>query len=75
MSYIRHHVIGDYKYGDFKINNKYKSEYGLKSQFLHSFSLKFNCLNKQYYYLNNKEFKCDLPNEFKMIINQKTDIL
>lgn len=75
MSYIRHHVIGDYKYGDFKINNKYKSKYGLKSQFLHSFSLKFNCLNKQYYYLNNKEFKCDLPNEFKMIINQKTDIL
>ena len=71
MSYIRHHVIGDYKYGDYKISNKYKNTYGLKSQFLHSFSLKFNCLNKRYYYLNNKEFTCELPNEFLGILNAK----
>ena len=50
MSYIRHHVIGDYKYGDFKINNKYKSEFGLTSQFLHSFSFTFNCLEGKYKY-------------------------
>ena len=71
MSYIRHHVIGDYKYGDFKINNKYKNEYGLNSQFLHSYSLAFNCLEGKYKYLNGKNFVSELPENFKKIINSK----
>lgn len=71
MSYIRHHVIGDYKYGDFKINNKYKNEFGLSTQFLHSYSLKFNCQNKQFSYLNGKTFVCDLPKNFYEIIKTK----
>ena len=71
MSYIRHHVIGDYKYGDFKINNKYKNEYGLNSQFLHSYSLAFNCLEGKYKYLNGKNFVSELRENFKKIINSK----
>ena len=71
LSYIRHHVIGDYKYGDFKINNKYKNEYGLNSQFLHSYSLAFNCLEGKYKYLNGKNFVSELPENFKKIINSK----
>ena len=71
MSYIRHHVIGDYKYGDFKINNKYKNEFGLISQFLHSYSLTFNCLEGKYKYLNGKNFISELPENFKKIINSK----
>ena len=71
MSYIRHHVIGDYKYGDFKINNKYKNEFGLISQFLHSYSLTFNCLEGKYKYLNGKKFISELPKNFKNIINSK----
>ena len=69
MSYIRHHVIGDYKYGDFKINNKYKSSFGLTTQFLHSYSLKFINLTGKYAYLNDKEFKCGLYEEYLKIIN------
>ncbi|MBO7614175.1 MAG: RluA family pseudouridine synthase [Bacilli bacterium] len=71
MSYIRHHVIGDYKYGDFKINNKYKNEYGLTTQFLHSYSLTFNCLDGKYKYLDGKHFVCDLPEGLKNILNSK----
>ena len=71
MSYIRHHVVGDYKYGDFKINNKYKNEYGLTTQFLHSYSLTFNCLDGKYKYLDGKHFVCDLPECLKSILNSK----
>lgn len=71
MSYIRHHVIGDYKYGDFKINNKYKNEFGLTTQFLHSYSLTFNCLDGEYKYLNGKKFSCEMPENFKKILNSK----
>ena len=71
MSYIRHHVIGDYKYGDFKINNKYKNEYGLTTQFLHSYSLSFNCLDKEYKYLDGKKFTCEMPEKFQKILNSK----
>ena len=71
MSYIRHHVIGDYKYGDFKINNKYKAEFGVTSQLLHSYSLKFNCQNKNFSYLNGKIFIAELPQNVKNIINSK----
>lgn len=71
MSYIRHHVIGDYKYGDFKINNKYKNEFGLTTQFLHSYSLTFNCLDGEYKYLNGKKFSCEMPENYKKILNSK----
>lgn len=71
MSYIRHHVIGDYKYGDFKINNKYKNEFGLTTQFLHSYSLCFNCLDKDYKYLDGKKFTCEMPENFLKIVNSK----
>lgn len=69
MSYIRHHVIGDYKYGDFKINNIFKKEYNLSSQFLHSYKLFFNNLNTKFSYLNNKEFLAEIPPEFSKIIS------
>ena len=34
-----HPIIGDYKYGDRRINDQYRSAYGLKSQLLHSVRL------------------------------------
>ena len=33
MSYLRHHVVGDIKYGDYKINNIFKREFGFENQF------------------------------------------
>lgn len=37
LSYIKHPVIGDYKYGDASVNKKFKEIYGITSQMLHSY--------------------------------------
>ncbi len=68
MSYIRHHVVGDSKYGDFKINNKMEKEYGFKNQFLHANEIIFGTLDKPLQYLSNKKFLADMPEEFNDLI-------
>ena len=70
MSYIRHHVVGDIKYGDYKVNNIFKREYGFENQFLHAYKLKFLNLKGPLNYLNNKEFSVDLPSELQEILNK-----
>ena len=70
MSYIRHHVVGDIKYGDYKVNNIFKREFGFENQFLHANSLKFLSLKGLLNYLNNKEFSADLPPELQEILKK-----
>ena len=70
MSYIRHHVVGDIKYGDYKVNNIFKREFGFENQFLHAYKLKFLNINGSLNYLKNKEFSCDLPIELQEILKK-----
>ena len=70
MSYIRHHVVGDIKYGDYKVNNIFKREFGFENQFLHANSLKFLSIKGPLNYLNNKEFSVDLPPELQEILKK-----
>ena len=70
MSYIRHHVIGDIKYGDYKVNNFFKREFGFENQFLHAYKLKFLAINGPLTYLKNKEFSVDLPIELQEILKK-----
>ena len=70
MSYIRHHVVGDIKYGDYKINNLFKREFGFENQFLHAYKLKFLDINGPLNYLKNKEFSCNLPIELEEILKK-----
>ena len=70
MSYIRHHVVGDIKYGDYKINNIFKREFGFENQFLHAYKLKFLNINGPLNYLKNREFSCDLPPELEEILKK-----
>ena len=70
MSYIRHHVVGDIKYGDYKINNIFKRKFGFENQFLHAFRLKFLDINGPLNYLKNKEFSCNLPPELEEILKK-----
>ena len=62
LSSINHPLIGDYKYGDVRLNDYYKKKYGLKSQLLTAYQL--NCL------LNNKDIniKGDIPKLFSDIL-------
>jgi len=70
MSYIRHHVIGDIKYGDYKINNIFKREFNFENQFLHAYKIKFLDIKGPLNYLKNKEFSCDLPTELEEILKK-----
>ena len=74
MSYIRHHVVGDEKYGDYKINNLFKKQYAFEGQFLHSFSLKFGEIRGKMSYLSNRIFKADMPEEMKKILENLTNL-
>lgn len=70
MSYIRHHVVGDIKYGDYKINNIFKREFNFENQFLHAYKIKFLDIKGPLNYLKNKEFSCDLPTELEEILKK-----
>ena len=70
MSYLRHHVVGDIKYGDYKVNNIFKREFGFENQFLHAFKLKFLDINGSLNYLKNKEFSVELPPELQEILKK-----
>ena len=70
MSYIRHHVIGDNKDGDYKVNNVFKRDFGFENQFLHAFKLKFLDINGPLNYLKNREFSADLPLELQEILKK-----
>ena len=70
MSYIRHHVVGDIKYGDYKVNNIFKREFGFENQFLHAYKLKFLDIKGPLNYLKNKEFSCSLPLELEEILKK-----
>ena len=70
MSYIRHHVVGDIKYGDYKVNNLFKREFGFENQYLHAYKIKFLDINGPLNYLKNKEFSCNLPSELEEILKK-----
>ena len=70
MSYIRHHVVGDGKYGDFKINNMIDKEYGFKNQFLHASEVHFGQLDKPLENLSKKSFKAPLPKEYSLLLDK-----
>lgn len=70
MSYIRHHVVGDTKYGDYKINNLFEKEYGFKNQFLHASEMHFGKLKKPLENLSSKCFKAEMPKEYKDLLEK-----
>ena len=70
MSYIRHHVVGDTKYGDFKINNEFAKKFGFKDQFLHASEIHFGKLAYPLQYLSSKSFKAEMPEEYTNILNK-----
>ena len=68
LASINHPVVGDEKYGDFKINKKFYEKYKLKNQFLHAHELRFGELGEPLKYLKNTNFVADLPNEYVKIL-------
>lgn len=68
-------IVGDTKYGKDTTNLFFENRYNLKSQFLHSFSLRFTALKEPLEYLNGKRFYAPLPkDEIQILQNLKSHI-
>lgn len=61
-------IVGDHKYGDIPVNRELHNKYGLKSQFLHAYSLKFYNCPELLKNLEDRTFKAELPSMFNKIL-------
>lgn len=72
LSSISHPIIGDFKYGDKSVNEKFKREYGIKSQLLHSFRLVYPNSDisdtDTFKALKGKCFEASYNNDFRKVI-------
>lgn len=67
LASMGHPIIGDYKYGNRNINDKYKKEYHIKSQMLHSWQLAFREVEGACSNLSNQTFTAKPPKIFDLI--------
>ncbi|MCP1109261.1 RluA family pseudouridine synthase [Ohessyouella blattaphilus] len=65
---IGHGLVGDYKYGGSVRNDKYKRQYGLSAQFLHSYEVVFPELPERLSDLSRQSFQAPLPTLYKTIL-------
>lgn len=61
-------IIGDGKYGNFKINDEFLKLYGLKNQFLHAYSFEFLNISGNLSYLSKKKFVAELPEVLENVL-------
>ena len=67
LSHLGNPIIGDFKYGDKKLNSFFDNKFGLNYQFLYAYKLIFKKANGKLEYLNNKTVAEALPPMFKKI--------
>lgn len=63
-------VVGDAKYGDFKLNKEIEEKYNFKNQFLVSYRLSFNNVDGPLKKLNKKSFEISLPNDLVELLSK-----
>jgi 23S rRNA pseudouridine955/2504/2580 synthase len=64
---IGHPLITDGKYGNEKTNTKFRNEFGLKYQLLHSYQIIFPEMSGELDYLSNKIITAEVPEYFRII--------
>lgn len=72
LSSLGYPIIGDRKYGNKDLNDRFKKEYGIENQILHGYKLEFGGLTDDLKYLNNRSFEAPLDDIFA---NIKKDVL
>ena len=69
LASIGHPILGDFKYGDRRVNERVRSNYKITSQMLHSFRLVMpEDLPAPLHYLGKKEFSAPLPESFLRVM-------
>ena len=61
------YILGDVKYGSPGGNSFAKKNFGLTTQFLHAYRLRFDKCPEPFAYLNGREFTAPLPEELEKI--------
>jgi pseudouridine synthase, RluA family len=61
-------VIGDVKYGDKEVNKEVRRRFDLTTQLLHAYKLRFDGCAEGFEYLDGKEIKAKMPEEFEKIL-------
>lgn len=69
LASVDHPVLGDAKYGNFKINKEIKEKFGFENQFLHAYKLSFKKIKGHLSYLSGKSFECNLPSYEEDLLN------
>ena len=65
LASIGHPIIGDVKYGNAKINEKYRKLCHIKSQLLHAYRIEFPDMDNRLSYLSGQKFTAEVPKEFQ----------
>ena len=73
LASIKHPIIGDYKYGNRKVNDGYKEKYQLQSQLLHAYRLEMPELIGEFAGISRKQFTAPLPELFEHILKAEKD--
>lgn len=68
LASIGYPIIGDYKYGSKKVNDRLKEQYGLKSQLLHAYRLEMPACTGELSNLSERKFVASLPKLFQNIL-------
>lgn len=66
---IGHPIVGDRKYGDFKVNKLMSEEFAYEHQFLHAYKIMFKVLDGPISHLSGRVFQASLPLKEHAIIN------
>jgi 23S rRNA pseudouridine955/2504/2580 synthase len=61
-------IVGDAKYGDFRINKDFQKAFSLTSQFLHAATFEFENVTGFLSYMSGKKFTAELPQKEKDIL-------
>lgn len=70
LSSLGYPIVGDSKYGDFKLNKMFKDLYGFENQFLHAYKLTFKNIDGHLSYLSNKSFISKLPDKEEKLLKK-----
>ncbi len=70
LASIGHPLVGDFKYGDPKVNQMVKQKFGVDYQLLHAYRLEFPMLMDACSSLSNKVIVCKPPEKFQQVVSK-----
>lgn len=66
-----HPIVGDYKYGNRRLNETFRLKYALTSQLLHSYRLEMPVCTEELKQLSEKQFQAPVPELFQKILKEE----